>query len=276
MKKLTFIAFILSMQFAATLYAFDWSTKGVKELKKSQSENEIVSEFADSSGRKFTVKYYDEVSAADADIILELNTKFYSWKNMKPARINFLISNRVIEIAVIPDKFSFKEENIMKYLPAGMLFMYTDSLSYNFRITKNNIFVRIKGKFKDEEELCEKTLEAIKDPLAYLKKRDPEFFLTKLTALEESYRKLQRDHEQLAEKHAKLLYAVMTLHNTGFLGFGVNPIDKKAVSRIIAIKRENPSIKPEEIEEKMKKEGFKISDDEIILVLSVYYNEFKK
>lgn len=268
-----FISFVFISEF---LYAYDWSAKDVKELNKSLSDNEIIVNLTDSSGRRFTVKYYEQISERDVGIILELNSKFYSWKNMTPAKINYFISNKTIEIVVVPARFKYKEENILKYLPAGMLFVYTDSLSYNYRITRDNIFVRVKGRFKDESELCDKTLEAINDPLAYLKKRDPEFFLTKLTALEDSYLKLQKEHKKLVIKHEKLLYAVMTLHNTGFLGFGVNPIDKKAVKRILELKKENPSFGSEDIEKKMEKEGFKISDDEIILVLSVYYNEFKK
>ena len=270
--------------------AYDWGSRGISLQNTEENGQDIYISLVDSTGRKFGIKYCGELVAADVDRVLSLRNSFYEWKTMKPSRIDFFVTGQVIEAAVFPESFKYKNTDMMPFLPGGMLFTHTGELSYNFRIVRNNIFVRIAGVYKDEDELGTKMIEAINDPLGYLKKRDPEYFLAKLTMLEaknrenqENYDKLRADYQKsaadyqsLLAEHRKLVNAVMTLHNTGFLGFGVNEIDAKTVVRIMEIKKANTALKAETIQDQMEKEGFKVSKHEVFLVLSVYFNDFEK
>lgn len=283
MKPLYAILTALSLFIPLGAHAYDWSSRGISLQNTEQNGEEIYISLADSSGRQFGVKYFGEVSAEDADRILSLRNSFYGWKNMKPSRMDFFITGQVIEIAVFPEKYIYKNKDFMPFIPGGMLFTYAGELSYNFRITKNNVFIRIAGPYKDEDELGNKMTEAINDPLGYLKKRDPEYFLGKLTMLEtksreqqEQYEKLLSDHKALLAEHARLMNAVMTLHNTGFLGFGVSQIDQKTVVRIIEMKKAVPALKADQIRDQLEREGIKASKNEVFLVLSVYFNDFEK
>lgn len=264
------------------LRAYDWESRGIKVQNTEQNGEEIYLSLVDGSGRQFGIKYFNELAPADVEQILNLRNSFYGWKNMKPARMDFFVTGQVIEIAVFPQKFTYKNTDLLPFVPGGMLFTQAGDLSYNFRITRNNIFIRIAGQYRDEDELGAKMLEAINDPQGFLKKRDPEFFLVKLTALEErdramqqQYESLLKEHQALLESHRRLVNAVMTFHNTGFLGFGEYAIDPKVVSRIVELKTADPSMKLDAIRARLEQEGLKASKDEVHLVLGVYFNDFE-
>ncbi|MCP4129898.1 MAG: hypothetical protein GY754_02670 [bacterium] len=271
MKK--YIILCLIILFAATgVYAFDWSAQGLRVQDTRQEENETNLVIADEAGTTFGVKYFGTLADDKGSKIIELNKSFRTWKNMKVRNVNFLVSNEIIQIIIVPSEFKYKTVDILKYLPAGMMFTYIESreykLKYNFRITKDNLLVRVKDDFVDEERLSKNLNEAIKDPLAYIKRRDPDYFLKKLNDLEEKNKKL-------LEQYNKLRYTILTLHNSGFFS-GATAVKKKVLERIIDIKTEDPKLGTDAISKKLEKEKLEASDKEIELILNIYFNEFKK
>jgi len=110
--------------------------------------------------------------------------------------------------------------------------------------------------------------EALDDPIAYLKKREPEYFLQKLNELESSMAFLQDSHD-------KLTRSVLYFQNTGFLGFGNTPVKIAVVKRIVELKSADSSFDKIRIKETFEKEKIEATDKEIELVLNVLYNEFK-
>ena len=61
-----------------------------------------------------------------------------------------------------------------------MLFIDTDTLTYNFRMKIQGLFIKIKGEYLTEDLILGKMTEAQRNPRAYVRKRDPEYFLRKL------------------------------------------------------------------------------------------------
>jgi hypothetical protein len=187
---------------------------------------------------------------------------------MKPDNIDYFINGETLEILVIPSVFKYSDNDFIPYMPGGMTFFYDYALRYNFRVTKNDIFLRLNDKFIEEELLCKRMKEALDDPIAYLKKREPEYFLQKLNELESTMAVLQDSQD-------KLIKSVLYFQNTGFLGFGNTPVKAAVVKRIVELKSADPSFDKVKIKETFEKEKIEVTDKEIELVLNVLYNEFK-
>lgn len=268
MKKIIIASILVfAVSQSSFLFAVDWSAKKAAVKSEDLKDGEKIFIITDDNGKDFMLKYTSEITDKQADAILNLNKGFYTWKYMKVKQISFTITNDLIEVNVIPASFTYKNQNFMPHLPSGMLFSYADSLVYNFRISKSNYFVRINNNMSTEEALCENIAEVLLNPLEYLRKREPEFIFRKLTQLEEELASTN-------EKLDKLTYGVLGIHNTGFLGFGNNLIDKNAIAKVVELKKGNPALKKKEIAAILEKEKIELSNQEIELILNVYFNEF--
>ncbi len=268
------IIFTLILTAPLSAFAFDWAQFNLNPADASDESKsfdelaqETIEKLTDEKGRTLTLRYRGEVTEETARSVSILFEKLYSFKSIKASTLNFRVSGNIIDVILIPESFEGISEPTSDYMPAGMLFQQSDSLEYNFRIMKDGIFVRVNGVFIDENELTGKLKDAYNHPRDYMRKRDPEYFLRKLDELESSYARLKHENE-------KLRYAVMTLHNEGFL-WGVYPIDKKAIDEVISLKKSDPSLNKEQLAKALKEKGYEIGEDEIFLILSVYFNEFK-
>lgn len=245
---------------AQALLAVDWSAKGFTVKSSETTDQETQLHMVDEAGKIVTVRYYGELSDEDAEKVSEMVGRFAKWEFLDVRQYDFYLANNTVEVVVTPAKYTWGTTDIVPHLPAGMRFSGEKKLYYNFRVVKDNIFVPLKGELIDEENLSKLLVEVIKDPLLYLQKRNPEFFYRKLMELQENQEKLQ--------------YAVMTLHNKGFLGIGMTPVKKKTVVKVIAMKEKDPSLDKKTIAEKLKEEGLDTSEKEVGLILNVFFNEF--
>jgi hypothetical protein len=266
MKGLYILIFFLMM--ASSAMAYDWKSAGFEETDSGSKGDENFLVFTDSNSLSLKVRFQGELSDSWAEKIVELNKKFSEWKYMKPGNISYYITGDTLEILIIPSQFNYLGSDFIPYIPGGMVFIYDYALRYNFRITKNDIFLRLNDKFTEEDLLCRRMKEALDDPIAYLKKREPEYFLQKLNELE-------ADVALLRDSQDKLVKSVLYFQNSGFLGFGNTPIKTAVVKRIVELKSADPSFNKARIKETLEKEKIEATDQEIELVLNVLYNEFK-
>lgn len=260
MKKYpALIVFLVA--FTVNIYAYDWTNDNVSIISQTSDENKTELKLKDESGNEFSVAYYDELQAETAKNILKLKKNFYEWENMKVDSINFIASEGGLQIAVIPKKYEYNGIDYNTYMPSGMMFTYTYALQYNFRITIERLFIRIKGDFSTENELSKKLADAVKNPQEFVKKRDPEYLLQRIELLDDTLHKMRT--------------ALLTLHNSGFFS-GPKQIEPATINRVVDIKKENPSITVEKILETLEKEKVKTNDREVKLILNVYFNIFEK
>ena len=267
MKKVIFSVIILLFFGISSASAFDWETKGIRVLESGGSDDENFILLEDSSSIQMRIRFRNELDEKWAAAAADLFRNFKSWNYMKMSRIEFFVTNNTMEIIVIPFQYSYKNTDFTPHIPGGMVFIYDDYLRYNFRVNKDNFFLRINDRFINEEILSMRIKEAIDDPVAYLTKRDPEYFLQKLTELEGEQQILKETQERLAR-------SILYFQNTGFLGFGNTPVKNSVIRKIIEIKTADPSIKADAIKAKLSAEKIEASDKEIKLVLNVFYNEF--
>jgi hypothetical protein len=252
---------------AGNAMAYDWNSGGYSLVNTGSEGEENFINVKDDKGVALKIRYQGELSESWAQKIVELNRKFGEWRYMKPETIEYLVTGGSLEILIIPASFTYAGTDFMPFIPAGMTFIYDYALRYNFRVTRNEIFLRLNDKYIDEDSFCKRMKEAVDDPIAYLKKREPEYFLQKLNELEEGMALLKGNHD-------KLTRSVLYFQNTGFLGFGNNPVKSAVIKRVIELKTGNPLLKSDKLKEMLEKEKIETSEKEIKLILNVFYNEF--
>ncbi len=267
MRKIIFSVLILVFLSLSNAMAYDWGSAGYSVLDSGSEDEESFIQLKDRAGNEIKVRHNKELSDRWGELIIKLNGEFRTWKNMKPEKIEFFVNNNSLEILIIPSSFTYKGTDFIPHIPGGMMFVYDYFLSYNFRVTQDNYFLRINDRFMYEDLLCARMKEAVDDPVSYLKKREPEYFLKKLTELENAQKKLEQSQERLTN-------AVIYYENSGFLGFGNTQVKKIVVKRIIELKTAQPEIKAADIKKKLSSEKVEASEKEIGLVLNVFYNEF--
>lgn len=268
MKKTIFTTMILLFLSISNASAFDWASRGLS-LKDSGSldeENFIMLE--DRSSIEVKIRFRNELSNNQAEKVADLFNGFKSWKYLTMSRVEFFWINDTCEILIIPTSYKYKDIEYTPYVPGGLVFIYDNYLRYNFRVNKDNFFLRINDRFISEEILSGRIKEAVDDPIAYLTKRDPEYFLQKLTELESM-------HKELKERQERIAGALLYFENSGFLGFGNTPVKNSLVKRIVEIKTEEPGIKADAIKAKLADEKIEATNKEIKLILNVFYNEFE-
>lgn len=256
MKKFVILCTIFA---CSVLYAYDWAQEGIAVIERSQVDGRTELTLKDEAGRTFSLSYSEEPDSSMLKKIVELKDEFYGWKDMEVQTLRFIYDQGGLDIALMPKSYDYHGVNMIPYMPSGMQFNYTHILRYNFRINVDRLFVRIAGDYANEEELSRKIADAVKNPDEYVRKRDPEYLLTRLEQLEDNFNKLRT--------------SVLMLHNSGFLS-GASPINVEVIQRVIELRREDPAITREMIAKKLKKENIKASTREIKLILNVYFNDF--
>lgn len=267
MKKIIFAVIFFLFFGLSGAFAFDWESRGIKVIESGSSDEENFILLEDSTAIQLRIRYRDVLDEKWAAAAADLLRNFKTWNYMKMSRMEFFVTNNSMEIIVIPSQYVYKNTDFMPHIPGGMVFIYDDYLRYNFRVNKDNFFLRINDRFINEEIISMRIKEAVDDPVAYLTKRDPEYFLQKLTELESQQQVLKESFNRIAR-------SVLYFQNTGFLGFGNTPVKNSVIRKIIELKTADPSIKADGIKAKLSAEKIDASDKEIKLVLNVFYNEF--
>ncbi|HNR90260.1 MAG TPA: hypothetical protein PKM65_18125 [Spirochaetota bacterium] len=268
MKKLLFLAIILALSAANAHAAFEFEKQsGITVVQKNEGEEETELLLKDARGNAFTVVFSDKISDNMGKLILTLKDDFYNFKTVKIKDVKFAVGRDSLDANLTPAQLEFTGQNLLPYITSGLLFTYRNDLRYNFRIAapdKNNrekmVAVRIRGEFMTEDRLCAKIAEAVKDPVYFNKKRDPEYLIGKI--------------EELEKTQERVRYAVMTLHNTGFFS-GPAPVQFSVIKRVIELKAGNPKLSKQQLVEALEKENIKTSGKEVSVVLAVFFNEFE-
>lgn len=272
MKVKTLLISIFLFLSVSGAMAYDWASAGMelKESGSTEEENFII--LKDSSANEIKVRFTGELSDTWSEAVVNLNKKFRSWTYMKVDKLEFYVNGNTLEILIIPASFNYHGMDFLPHIPAGMTFLYDYDLRYNFRVTKNDYFLRINDRYIDESFLCQRMKEAIDDPVAYMKKREPEYFLRKLSELEEAQ---ARTEKVSSENFDRLARALLYYENTGFLGFGNTPVKPQVIKRVIELKAADPKTTKDKIKAQLETEKLAATDKEITLILNVFYNEFE-
>ncbi|MBU3917679.1 hypothetical protein KKA14_19300 [bacterium] len=262
------ITLLILFGISESIYAFDWAKYEIQVKNETEKEKSVQLNLHDNKGNSFKLTYFGkEPEAKIMETVYSLYERFFKWKHIKIKTLDFTIKNNQIDAIVIPKQYVYENMNLTDHLPAGMMFTFQKKLSYNFRIENKKIFVRVKNRYLDEDRLSKDIYAAISNPMLYIEKNDPEYFYRQLERLREKY-------TELREEHDKMVYGIINLRSEGVMRS--EAIEKNVIARIIEIKKDTPEITIDQLENQLKNENLKVSDDVVHDVLSLYYNDFKK
>ncbi len=348
MRRIALIASLLSLALCAG--ALDLTSYGATVVSRVSEGKRTAVTFRDTEARTFIVSFLEEPSAEAVAQVAKLKDLFYSLQNVKIRSLRFTLTGTLIEALLLPEQLLVEGEDLHDFVPAGLFFSYTSDLilEYDFRVTKDNLFLRVRGTFDGEEEMEQKVANALANPAAFLQRSDPEYFLSRLEQankdiaglrgdlddLTASFQTLSDEYDALAAQIEKLAaqiedltaqakafaeqdkelaakdkelatkdkeltakdkelaaqnkelaaqnkelaaqfetvrYAAMTNENT--VWFSRKPIPREGIARVLEIKRENPSLTKAEVAARLKKEGVKMTDQEVRIVFAYYFGE---
>ncbi len=258
MRRSIALTIIIVLTSLSGLFAYDWSGTGlnIAEEKEIDGENRII--LKDGKGVQVTVDFMGELSDGDAASVVEAYRFFQEWQTMKPERISITIRGEDLTAVVIPSGYSYRNTDFIPHIPSGMIFNLGDVKKYNFRIVKDDFFIRIKGDFISENMLNQKIFSALDDPMKYLEANNPKYIVNKLKRQEEEIENLK--------------YNMVVLANRGCFG-KIKPVSRKDIERIISVKRDHSDFSPKQVEAFLKEKDIKISKKLIELVFVIYFNE---
>lgn len=269
MKKFVFSLTIIFFS-QIPLSAFDWARENILVNKTENINDKTQLELKDASNRFFSVKYHGVFDSLRVKKILILKDNFYSWKNMSIRSIKFFVLEKGLKIVIIPEKFMVKGKNYGSYMPAGMVFYFLKNLRFNFRMIKDSVSMKIKGRFINKPEFFMLLENAVSNPLAFANRLN---FHERLNTLNSQLVNLKVKHYKLLKDFEFLRYAFLTLRNTGFLR-GPRKINHKVIMKVVKLRMLNPKLSVDNFEKLLEKQMVKLSGHELHLILSAYFNEF--
>ncbi|MDA3901266.1 MAG: hypothetical protein PF637_12205 [Spirochaetes bacterium] len=288
MKK---VLLVLIVFISTNLFSFNWESK---DFSVRRSSTRDLARVTDLSGRVFYVKGDSHVNKARANEIEKLVLQFYSMKYIAVDRIIFNVKGSAIRVLVVPKSFIYNSVDFLPYVPAGLVFDYnSEVLNYNFRIKSGEIFMKLTGVYIDEEMLCKKIEEALKDPGSYVARRDSEYLLNKLDDLEikvlqleeqnrrllknfDDYRKVTNSYiKNLQTEDQRIRAAVMAFQNDRFFP-GDKEIKPEIVEAVLMLRKKYSSLSIDDFMDKLEEAEIEASEKEVTIILIVFYNEFEK
>jgi hypothetical protein len=258
MKK---IICVIILFLSYPVFAANWSARSVTNDKASDMDEYVC--LKDAAGNVFFVEDGLNIADEEADAVLKQKDIFYSMQFVKIKELKFHFEQGILEISLVPSELKYENNDLTLYLSTGMLFSVENmTLVYNFRIRKDNYFLRINGNYISEKVLCDKILEAVQTPQTFVQRRDPDYLLSSL--------------DRLAKENEALKRAIIAINNRGFFSSVGTPVDDKLVERIISLKAANQKMTQQEIETALEKEKMQFTSKAVMLILNVYFNEFPK
>jgi len=290
MKKIILITTLFI--YLPNFYAKSWQQLGFSDVKEEKNKTTMNREEI-----PIKIEYNQKkLSMELKSKIISNIEKFLAFREVQVKKIHIKVLDDIEQYQLIISELKIKQKEYVKYLPSGLLFENNKSLQYNFRLFVSKIFVRVSGYYSHERELLNKIAEAVADPRAYLRKRNPNYLHSQLMRfkqqVKEQFSQLKKTQtesllknqvertqlklkiENLNKRLSKLRQATIALANQGWFS-GPEFLSKKLIEKILAIKASNPKLNQEKIEDILEKEKVEFSSKAIKLILIVYFNEIE-
>ncbi len=244
-------------------YAFDWKKYDATLIDKSKDGSKTILTLKDKKEKVFRVVYQDETMLDKvAPKIIKYKNEFYGWREIGFTEISFMVFDNFLEVIVMPQEIKHNNDNLATAVPAGITMVSQpdqDLMHYDFRIIKDNLFLRIDGDYLNEGELIAKLRYAFDYPLVY--QRRSESTVTNSgssdTGIDEKTRQ-----------------ALIYLLNEDWYG-RPKSVPPETIQKVVQFKQNNPWMTKSQLWKSLKKEKVKLTKREFELILIIYFNEFE-
>ena len=274
MNKLLII--ILTLIISVDAFSYDWSSISMTPTDKPEDLEEDSVYLTDSDSKLYIIENEKKADAQIASEIAQFVRTAKSWKYIQWNEMKFYITSDGIQFAVYPSKIYYKNEDLLPFIPGGMVFSYEEGAQrYDFRLIKKNTIIKMRGAYIEEEPLLAKISEALNDPKSFMKKRDPDFLLAKIEELENKLDKAETAALSAKIQNEKVALDLIAFQNARMFN-SKKTVNEDIISRVVDLKRADPRITAEEMKRKMDEEKKNVTLEEINLIYGVYFNEYKK
>lgn len=202
---------VLSLIVSMSLFSQNLKSLGFREVERSTVKDRTELRMIDPEGNPFVLIYFQSPTDADLERVAQIWKAMSSFTFITPSSLTVSLLRDGIEIILIPAAFLYRGEDLKEYLPSGLRFYYTDYPTYDFRLTKEGLFLRMTGRWINEEELANRIIIALEDPEAFIRSQSLEYFAARLVADEQDIQKLlfeierqQQSAEELSASHDEL------------------------------------------------------------------------
>lgn len=142
---------------------------------------------------KIKVTYKKQLPSSAQDSIKEILDQFYTDPDITFDKITFHYQNEELSFLIYPKTIKGKRE-LVKYLPSGIRFYYSRILTYDFRVSGKESFVRVKGVFKSMDVIIKEIEQASSSYfLTDLDEYDPNFLINQLRFLDKEIREIKKE-----------------------------------------------------------------------------------
>jgi hypothetical protein len=286
MKKIVIAALIL-VTAGAALCGQNLEGLGYTILSTGTEDGYTVVTARDPAGGLTFDLYYKSLTPRHLSFLQEARKIILSWKYLVPGNLRVIFQPRVVEIRVIPDSFVYEGTDYAANVPSAINFYFKDILEYDFRILVDNITLRVRGPYFNEEQLASKLQSAVANPIAFIQSNDPEYIVRRLgemsaeietlnarvEELTADLSKLAEANETLVKKYRQLQLGTIAAANQGLFSL-IKDVNKEGIEQAIVLKEQNPSYTEDQLRAACKDKGIPLSAKEIHLVFMVYFNEF--
>jgi len=303
----TWILVCCTLLSATSAFAVEWSSYGLDLLSEQKQDKQTIYRLADKNGREFSVVSTDEPTEDLLRRIVEFQRISRSWTRIRIASVNYVLYPSELEINVRVSGLIYEDVDLVPYITAGIGLYFSESLQYAFRLSVNRTYPRVSGPYSTEDELCRAMLKTLRLVQGETDKKpnveppiptpiptpipapapppapspapavpDPAStaLAARLSGFDDQLAALKAENAGLRADLEILRKAVLTLSNLGIFG-DVRLVDGGAIQRVLALKKEKPTLLQEEAADILRKENYKLSSYEVFLIFSVYFNEFR-
>lgn len=264
MKRLiiTIIAGILLLSCVRS-DAFNWNKLDAALIDKSEDGSKTILTLKDKKDQIFKVVYQDEAMLNKAaPKIIKYKNEFFGWREISFTELSFLVFDDFLEVIVMPRKITYKNNNLAPTVPSGITMVSKDGqdgMHYDFRIIKENYFLRIEGDYLNEGELLTKLGYAYDYPLEYQ---------------QQSESSVSNTISQNGATDEKTRQALIYLMNEDWNG-RLKSVPPETIKKVVELKQNNPWMTKTQLWKELKREKVRLTKRELELILIIYLNEFE-
>lgn len=268
---------------------------GAQEMVLGTPKLDPISQQMEYTGRsgeiRFTLQTAVEPSGVALGKIKDILKEVSSWDEFKLGSLRFALQGNVVNALVVPSQFKVQGQDIASLMPSGMLFELDNYLRFDFRLSVQGVLVRLSGGLFSFEEFRNTLQDVIDNPILFLQRNDPLYLFNQQKRLQESLATTQEQVDSLQKELAQskerlqtlekegsanlslLRFALSTVGNRDFFGT-TYPLSPQEVEKVLELARSSSPLKRREILKSYKASGGKLSDNEVFLVLGVWFNQF--
>lgn len=264
MKKIFIAVLAVLLLTSVPSHAFNGKKFDAVVTNTTQDGQRTIVTLKDRNNKIFKVIYQDEAMLDKvASKINKYKNEFFGWQEILYTDISFMVFDNYLEVIIIPQKVPHNQTDLAKAVPAGITMMSPpglDKMHYDFRIIKDDYFLRIEGDYLNEMELIAKLCTAYDYPSVHLRQNQP------------STVSVSDGSDSGTDERTRL--ALIYLLNEDWNG-RPKSVPPEIINEVIELKVNNPWMSKNDLWKVLKKEKVKLTKKELELILIIYFNEFE-